>query len=537
MSRAPTPAIGRSQWKLVPPFRHQGGLAWVVELPESLWDDTDNNDFPYRSSLRLLENGTELGPAHGVHATIQASGDGRYSFWMNVVYFSTSDGSDPNTNGRTYAVKRAPAHPDPRSVLRAIAPAGALPWSAPDRPLRCALLGLGNRGRALARIVAGFEGVQIAWLVDAAPARVAQVQAEINLPETRTGPDFMAALEDPSVDAVFIMLPDHLHRLAAEQAFRASKHVFLEKPIATTPGDGKAIAAAWMASGRVLQLGFVLRWAPFYQAIRNVIRQDQLGPIRVVSLSEQLSVPHGASFLRRWHADADQSGGLIVHKSCHDLDLVCWLLESRPSVVGSLGGSSTFHKPAPAPFCSQCAERSTCPYADTGLHEHRTEAERADPTAYGLDRCVFRLDDPIVDNQVVSFKLENGARGTYYLAMQGPLRSERRITLIGDAARLDGVFEDGRFTVAYADPDRQPLVWTTKGRKLGGHGGGDISSVNSFLNACVGRSPSPIRKAEDALAGLVFAAAAERSRTSRQMVTLEDADFRLDRDVDTETAA
>jgi predicted dehydrogenase len=217
------------------------------------------------------------------------------------------------------------------------------------RPLRCALVGLGNRGRALARIIAGFAGVEIAWLVDAVPARVAQVQAGINLPETQTGTDFIAALEDPAVDAVFIMLPDHLHRLVAEQAFRAGKHVFLEKPIATTPDDGKAIVAAWMASGRVFQLGHVLRWAPFYQAIRNVIRQDQLGPIRVISLSEQLSVAHGASFLRRWHADSDRSGSLIVHKSCHDLDLVCWLLDSRPRIVGSLGGSSTFHRRAPRP--------------------------------------------------------------------------------------------------------------------------------------------------------------------------------------------
>ncbi|WP_170303825.1 Gfo/Idh/MocA family protein [Reyranella soli] len=500
-------------------------MAWVARLPPQLGDETDNNDSPYRSSLRLLENGTELGPAHAVHATIQASGDGRYSLWMGVVYFSSSDGSDPNTNGRIYSVERPPPLPDSRSVLRTIAPVSGIQWSAPDPPLRCALVGLGNRGRALARIIAGFAGVEIAWLVDAAPARVAQVQAEINLPETRTGTDFIAALEDPAVDAVFIMLPDHLHRVFAEQAFRASKHVFLEKPIANTTADGKAIVAAWMASGRVFQLGHVLRWAPFYQAIRNVIRQNLLGPIRVISLSEQLSVAHGASFLRRWHADADPSGSLIVHKSCHDLDLVCWLLDSRPRVVGSLGGSSTFHRPAPSPFCSQCAVRASCPYVDVGLHENRTEAERADPTAYGLDRCVFRLDDPIVDNQVVSFELESGTRGTYYLAMQGPVRSERRITLIGDAARLDGVFEDGRFTVAYTEPDRQPLVWSTKGPKLSGHGGGDIASVTSFFNACVERSPSPIKTAQDALAGLVFAASAERSRTSHQMVTLKDEDF------------
>jgi hypothetical protein len=126
MSRATKSAVGRSQWKLVRPFRHDGGTAWAAELPAALWDDTDNNELPYRSSLRLLESGTELGPAHAVHATIQTSGDGRYSFWMNVVYFSSSDGSDPNANGRTYTVERAPELPDSKRVLRAINPADGI---------------------------------------------------------------------------------------------------------------------------------------------------------------------------------------------------------------------------------------------------------------------------------------------------------------------------------------------------------------------------------------------------------------------------
>ncbi|WP_295145762.1 Gfo/Idh/MocA family oxidoreductase [uncultured Reyranella sp.] len=524
MSYAVAPP-GKRKWNLTPPFRHDGGLAWVAELPPELWNDTDDNDHSHRSTLRVLENSTELGPAHAVHATIQAAGDGRYSFWMNVVYFSSSDGSDPNTNGRTYSVAPTPPLQDFRSVQQAIAPSNSVQWSAPDEPIRCAFVGLGNRGRALARIVGGFDGVKIAWLVDVSPERIAEVQADVNLPDARTSNDFMAALEDPAVDAVFITVPDHLHRLVAEEAFLAKKHVFLEKPIATTTADGKAIAAAWLASGRIFQLGYVLRWTPFYQAIRNVIRQNRLGPIRVISLSEQLSVVHGASFLRRWHAE---SSSLMVHKSCHDLDLVCWLLDSRPRLVGSLGGLSTFRRPAPAPFCSQCAVRPDCPYADKGLHENRTAAERADPSAYGLDRCVFRQDDSIVDNQVVSFELESGVRGTYYLAMQGPRRSERRITLIGDAGRLDGIFEDGRFTIVHTDPNNEPLVWSTKGRKLGGHGGGDVSSTISFLNACLGHSSPPIKTAEAALAGLVFAASAEQSRNSHEMVTVGDVDFRPD---------
>src|SRR6185312_9704619 len=108
------------------------------------------------------------------------------------------------------------------------------------------------------------------------------------------------------------------------------------------------------------------------------------------------------------------------------------LLDGRPRTVSSFGGLDTFAEPPPAPFCSQCDRRAVCPYVDTGLHERRTPEEAADPSAYGLDRCVFHTDKDIVDNQVVAFVLDTGVRGTFHVAVQGPIRSERGITLIGD---------------------------------------------------------------------------------------------------------
>ena len=516
-------------WALTPPFRSAGGAAWVADLPAELWSETDTNEAPYRSALRLLENGRELGPRHAVHAAIEEAGDGRYSFWTNVVYFATSDGSDPNGNGRAYTAARARSWSDPRAVLRAITPMRyAAEWAAPERPLRCAVLGLGNRGLSLSRLLSGFAGVEIVWLVDSSEDRIARVRTHLGAHPVRESDAVADALADPSVDIVFVTLPDYLHRHAAEQAFRGGKNVFLEKPIATTLADAKAILNAWKESGRLLQIGYVLRQAPFYQAVRNVVRQGRLGPLRVISLSEQLDMLHGASYMRRWHGRSAHSGGLIVHKSSHDLDLVCWLLDTRPLHVSSFGGLDTFGRPPPAMFCSQCGVRAECPYVDNGLHEQRTPAERANPTQYGLDRCVFRTDKDIVDNQVVSFELESGVRGTYYLAMQGPLRTERRITLIGDAGRLDGIFEDGRFTITFVETESDPIVWSADASSHGGHGGGDRWTVSNFLNACAGRLPPPIKSAAGALSGLVFAIAAETARESRSVVTLSNSDFRLD---------
>lgn len=517
----------RRVWRLNPPFRPDGGGAWIADLPAELWDVTDSNDAPYRSPLRLFEDGRELGPAHARHAVIQEAGEGHYSFWTEVVYFSSSDSSDPNRNGRTYSVSFAEDRSDLRAALRAIAPVSyAAEWVAPERPLRCAVLGLGNRGGALARMLTRFDGVQVAWLADASRERAEQLRRELGGRDIETAADIAAPLADPVVDIVLVTLPDHLHVFAAQQAFRAGKHVYLEKPIATTAEGARAILAAWRDSGRVLQIGYVLRAAPFYQAVRNVVRQRRIGPVRIASLSDQLEVLHGASFMRRWHAQSAHSGGLIVHKSCHDLDLVCWLLDSRPRRISSFGGLDTFRGPPPAPFCSQCAVRDSCAFVDNGMHERRTAAERGEPTAFGLDRCVYRTDKDIVDNQVVSFELESGVRGTFYLAMQGPQRNERRITLIGDDGRLDGTFEEGRFTVTYTDASRESLEWSAPSSR-DGHGGGDYGIIAQFLNACTGRVPPPIRSIASAMTGLVFALAAENARKTRSLVTLDSHDFSI----------
>jgi len=503
-------------WSLLPPFRRVGATGWAVDLPSGLHGLTDNNEEPHRSLLRLSEDGTELGPPHAVHATIERKGQGNYSFWISVLYFSTSDGSDPNVNGRAYTVSEVAGSAAPTATTA--------PWTRPRRPIRCAVYGLGNRGWRLVKLASRYAGVEIAWVVDQSAGRVAESVAELG-GDVRGTTDIAVPLADPAVDAIFVAVPDHLHRIIAEPAFRAGKHVFLEKPVATTIADAQAILAAWRGSGRILQLGYVLRQAPFYDAIRTVVRDNMLGAVRVAWLSEQLDVRHGASFMRRWHAQSAFSGGLMVHKGCHDLDIICWLLDAQPRVVSSFGGVSTFAGPPPAPFCSQCERRATCLHADIALHERRSSAEAADPSAYGLDICAYRDDKDIVDNQVVSFELDSGVRGTFHLSMQGPVRSERRIMLVGDDASLDGVFEDGRFTVTFTDPRQPPFKWSAGERSRGGHGGGDRIAVFEFLNACAGRSPAPVSSSRDAIRGLAFALAAERARTSGTIVHLDSDDF------------
>lgn len=89
---------------LIPPFEHESGNCWQKNLKEYGIKPGDGMDDPRVSPLKLMENDVTLSPPHTMHETIRAFGKGCYSHWGDVLYFSTSDNSDPNTNGRRYKV-------------------------------------------------------------------------------------------------------------------------------------------------------------------------------------------------------------------------------------------------------------------------------------------------------------------------------------------------------------------------------------------------------------------------------------------------
>ena len=84
-------------------FAPESGHCWTVDLPE-LSDLADSDLFPARSPLIVLEDGSPLGPSHSEHRVVREVGMGAFSHWNNVLYFSTSDHSDPAGNGRKYSI-------------------------------------------------------------------------------------------------------------------------------------------------------------------------------------------------------------------------------------------------------------------------------------------------------------------------------------------------------------------------------------------------------------------------------------------------
>jgi predicted dehydrogenase len=138
-------------------------------------------------------------------------------------------------------------------------------------------IGVGTRGR---------YGIQ--WLHDAAPNDVAvpaicdtcgpyltgapSINVKGGIATTqqywgtapKTYSDYRELLADKSIDAVFIMTPEHLHKDMAVAALGAGKHVYLEKPIAHTIEEGQAVIDAWQKSGKICQIGTQNRSSGLY---------------------------------------------------------------------------------------------------------------------------------------------------------------------------------------------------------------------------------------------------------------------------------
>ena len=186
--------------------------------------------------------------------------------------------------------------------------------------INVAILGAGFMGTAHAANYQALDGrVRVKTVCARTIERAARVAETVGAEATI---DLERAIGDPEVDAVDICLPTSLHRTAAERAFDAGKHVFLEKPIALTPADADAILEAAKRSGKILMVGLVLRFWPEYVELQRRSAAGELGRPLVVS-THRLSPP---ADWNDWMIDPRQSGGVAVDMAVHDFDQMNWLL-------------------------------------------------------------------------------------------------------------------------------------------------------------------------------------------------------------------
>jgi myo-inositol 2-dehydrogenase/D-chiro-inositol 1-dehydrogenase/scyllo-inositol 2-dehydrogenase (NAD+) len=139
---------------------------------------------------------------------------------------------------------------------------------------------------------------------------------------------FEQALEGVAFDGVVLTTPTYTHRNLAVTAAKAGKHVFCEKPMALSLSECDDMIAAAERSSVVLQIGFMRRFDPDFEAAWARIEAGEIGRPMVVK-----SLTHGPGLPPAWARDLKTSNGMLAEVNSHDWDTVRWLTASNPERV------------------------------------------------------------------------------------------------------------------------------------------------------------------------------------------------------------
>ena len=134
-------------------------------------------------------------------------------------------------------------------------------------------------------------------------------------------------LERRDIDAVIVSGPTHLHAELAIAACDAGKHVYLEKPLASSAADGARVVEAANRSGVTVALGFNRRFHPLHEQARSLIREGRIGHVRAVQST--FCERSQAGELPEWKRRRSTGGGVLLDLASHHIDLARWYLDDE----------------------------------------------------------------------------------------------------------------------------------------------------------------------------------------------------------------
>ena len=409
-----------------------------------------------------------------------------------------------------------------------------------EKPVTVIILGAGQRGSVYASYAKEYpECMTVVGVADNNPARLEKMSQEHNVPRERQFTDWADALKQAKfADAVVISLPDNMHFYPCMQALDLGYDILLEKPVAPTEKECIAIRDKANEKKAIVAVCHVLRYAPYFVALKEVIDSGQIGQLISIQHLEPIRYEHMAhSYVRgNWH-NSKASTPIILAKSCHDLDIIRWIVNSPCKSISAYGNLSYFtpeHKPEGSPLrCTDgCPHESECPYSAIDIYvrknkhtyvfdnlpesgEARKEAlmNYLRTTDYG--RCVFSMDNDQCDNYVACMEFDNGITAAF--AMEAFMyEGGRRTQIMGTKGEIVG---DMKHFVVTDFRSGEKIEWDAKGVKEvaayagHGHGGGDMCLTRDFVNAVGNKDQSYLTSSIDvSIESHSMCFAAERSR-------------------------
>lgn len=337
--------------------------------------------------------------------------------------------------------------------------------------------------------------------------------------------------KDYDLDGVLITTQDRQHYEPAMAFIEKGCHILLEKPMAETAEKTAEIVKAAEEKGIVLMVCHVLRYTPYFRAMKQAIDEGKIGKVKSIHHIENIGYWHFAhSYVRGNWRRSDETTPMIVAKCSHDTDIFNFLLGGKKCARISSFGSRSFFTAENAPEgaterCVDCPHNKTCLYSaynyleDREMHRNlkkiimRTEDNQKFldymlQSPYG--RCVFHCDNDAIEQQVINMEYEDGVTVSWQ-ACAFTQEIIRETKIMGTRGEIEGCIEDNSFEIKDFATGNITTVKLHVPKTL--HSGGDECIMEAFVSAM--SNPEEGRKkysASMSLQGHVMAFAAEESR-------------------------
>ncbi len=388
---------------------------------------------------------------------------------------------------------------------------------------RLGFVGAGSRGWSLAGLAAQDAGrAKISAVAEPVETHRAGFADEFAVPQNRCFETHQELLSEcPDLGGIFVTTPVASHAEVACDCLEAGVPVFLEKPMALNVAEARRIVDTAERTGVRLQVGFNMRYSPFCMRLKEVVSEGQLGRMLSVEWKETLAPSHWAEYCR--HPTYNRRAALgswLLEKSCHDVDMINWIVDAPCVRVASFGSRSHFNPRPDVP--ERCSEE--CPIEAECIFSARKLYGDPEPDATGRRRqmprvCVYHSGSDLVDHQTAMLEYANGVTVGFSLLPLTHLQS-RFVLICGSEATLRGCSALNELRIHPYLTGEEMVC--DPGPASGGHGGADPTIVEAFIDWLDDGAHPPKTTAAEGLEAMVVACGIDLAMREHRVIELDE---------------
>lgn len=416
------------------------------------------------------------------------------------------------------------------------------------------LIGAGSRGKAYTDIMKKHFPNDFSVVAVAEPVedRRNYIKETHGIDDSMCFESWEPILSKPKMaDAVIIATMDRDHLAPTLAAIDKGYDILLEKPVCPTPEECREVQRLAEEKGVFVLVCHVLRYTKFFMALKDIIDSGEIGRIMNIQHTECVGNVHQShSFVRGNWANSTESSDMLLQKSCHDMDILAWLVGKKCKRVQSFGSLSYFKRenaPEGSPeYCIDgCPVSDSCPYnakklyleatndTSVGLWFRTAATKMTVPTDKAVEKvlrtteygkCVFKCRNDVVDHQIVNLEFEDGVIANF--TMSAFNKGGRSLRIMGTLGEIDATMDGDKIKI-YHFCDKSERMHdvnsTVKGEDItSGHGGGDNGIIWAFLKLLSGIKTKSVCSITESCDNHMIAFAAEKSRRCGTVISMEE---------------